>query len=231
MVARCTGRKVCDLEYCKFCGDARYKPSWGETHTGRSLCMLSLEEPRNVRLGLCTYNFAMHSQCGRTCSCWSVSITPYNLPPGMCMSSEYMFLMMLWHVGVRTYDHTTDNAFIMRTTLMWTVNDLPAYGMVSRQFFPEHHPYRRNKKAFIKNHVENKIARLRLTRDQLLDRIANNSSAVEMPLSLPDGYGYDHKWTKKSIFWDLSYWSTLLIRHNFDVMNIEKTRSMVYKLW
>ncbi|KAL0295841.1 UNVERIFIED_CONTAM: hypothetical protein Scaly_3086000 [Sesamum calycinum] len=93
-----------------------------------------------------------------------------------------------------------------------------------RQFFPEHHPYRRNKKAFIMNHVENKIARLRLTRDQLLDRVANNSSAVEMPLSLPDGYGSDHKWTKKSIFWDPSYWSTLLIRHNFDVMNIEKTR-------
>ncbi|KAL0311178.1 UNVERIFIED_CONTAM: hypothetical protein Sangu_2412500 [Sesamum angustifolium] len=27
---------------------------------------------------------------------------------------------------------------------------------------------------------------------------------------------------KKSIFWDLPYWSTLLIQHNFDVMHIEK---------
>ena len=25
-----------------------------------------------------------------------------------------------------------------------------------------------------------------------------------------------------SIFWDLPYWSTLLIRHNLDVMHIEK---------
>ncbi|KAL0295840.1 UNVERIFIED_CONTAM: hypothetical protein Scaly_3085900 [Sesamum calycinum] len=54
-----------------------------------------VEELRNVRLGLCTYNFATHSQYGRTYSCWSVSITPYNLPPGMCMSSEYMFLTMV----------------------------------------------------------------------------------------------------------------------------------------
>ncbi|KAL0405749.1 UNVERIFIED_CONTAM: hypothetical protein Slati_3888800 [Sesamum latifolium] len=40
-------------------------------------------------------------------------------------------LLQLWHVGVRTYDHATDNEFIMRAALMWTVNDLPAYGMAS----------------------------------------------------------------------------------------------------
>ncbi|KAL0401975.1 UNVERIFIED_CONTAM: hypothetical protein Slati_4227400 [Sesamum latifolium] len=43
-----------------------------------------------------------------------------------------------------------------------------------------------------------------------------------MPLSLPEGYGTNHKWTKKSIFWDLPYWSMLLIRYNLDVMHIEK---------
>ncbi|KAL0387601.1 UNVERIFIED_CONTAM: hypothetical protein Sradi_2641900 [Sesamum radiatum] len=48
-----------------------------------------------------------------------------------------------------------------------------------RQFFPAHHPYRRNKKAFMKNRVENKVARLRLIGDQILDRIANISPAVE----------------------------------------------------
>ncbi|KAL0373222.1 UNVERIFIED_CONTAM: hypothetical protein Scaly_1003800 [Sesamum calycinum] len=52
-------------------------------------------EPRNVRLGLCTDGFAPHGQYGRTYSCWPVKLTPYNLPPGMCMSSEYMFLTMV----------------------------------------------------------------------------------------------------------------------------------------
>ncbi|KAL0302400.1 UNVERIFIED_CONTAM: hypothetical protein Scaly_3034500 [Sesamum calycinum] len=189
------------------------------------------EELRNVRMRLCAHGFAAHE--------------PFIEE-----------LLQLWHVSVRTYDHATDRAFMMRTTLMWTVNDLPAYGMASgwtttgvmgcpicmndtrafhlqhgrkacyfdchRQFLPAHHPYRRNKRAFMKNHVENKVARLRLTRDQILDQVANISPAVEMPLLLPAGYCSDHKWTKKSIFWDLPYWSTLLIRHNLDVMHIEK---------
>ncbi|KAK4383267.1 hypothetical protein Sango_2792200 [Sesamum angolense] len=154
-------------------------------------------------------------------------------------------LLQLWHVGVRTYDHATDRAFMMRVALMWTVNDLPTYGMAfgwstagvmgcpacmddtrafhlqhgrkvsyfecHRQFLPAHHPYRRSKKAFTKNRIENKVARPRLIGDQILDQVANISPAVEMLLSLPDGYGSDHKWTKKNIFWDLPYWSTLLI--------------------
>ena len=31
-----------------------------------------------------------------------------------------------------------------------------------------------------------------------------------------------HNWTKRSIFWDLSYWQHQLLRHNLDVMHIEK---------
>ncbi|KAL0417097.1 UNVERIFIED_CONTAM: hypothetical protein Slati_3541600 [Sesamum latifolium] len=143
-------------------------------------------------------------------------------------------LLQLWHVGVRTYDHATDNKFIMRAALMWTVNDLPVYGMASgwstagvmgcpicmddtrafhlqhgrkacyfgchRQFLPGQHPYRRNKISFTKNRVENKVARSRLSGDQLLDWVADISPVVEMPLSLPEGYGSYDKWTKKNIF-------------------------------
>ncbi|KAK4384311.1 hypothetical protein Sango_3073800 [Sesamum angolense] len=152
---------------------------------------------------------------------------------------------LLWHVGMRMYDHATDRAFMMRAALMWTVNDLLVYGMASgwstagvmgcpicmddtkefhlqhgrnvryfgchRQFLPAHHPYRRNKKSFMKNRVENKVARPRLTRDQILAQVVNISHVVEMLSLLPDVYGSDHKWTKKSIFSDLLYWSTLLI--------------------
>ena len=35
-------------------------------------------------------------------------------------------------------------------------------------------------------------------------------------------YGKSHNWTRCSIFWELPYWSKLLIRHNLDVMHIEK---------
>ncbi|KAL0337718.1 UNVERIFIED_CONTAM: hypothetical protein Scaly_2046900 [Sesamum calycinum] len=71
------------------------------------------EEPRNVRLGLCTIVLR--------CTC----LIDLYLKP---LIEE---LLQLWHVGVRTYGHAMDRAFIMRAALMWTVNDLPAYGMAS----------------------------------------------------------------------------------------------------
>jgi len=37
-----------------------------------------------------------------------------------------------------------------------------------------------------------------------------------------DGYGEWHNWKKRSIFWDLPYWKDKLLRHNLDVMHIEK---------
>ncbi|XP_042752056.1 uncharacterized protein LOC111897446 [Lactuca sativa] len=38
----------------------------------------------------------------------------------------------------------------------------------------------------------------------------------------PHGFGITHNWVKKSIFWELPYWRHLLIRHNLDLMHIEK---------
>ncbi|KAL0427435.1 UNVERIFIED_CONTAM: hypothetical protein Slati_2918300 [Sesamum latifolium] len=111
-----------DLEYCKFCGEVTYKPTrernpnrtktpYAVLRRRRDQCATPSNaeawrhidrthpnfaaEPRNVRLGLCTDGFAPHAQYGRTYSCWPVILTPYNLPPGMCISFEYMFLMMV----------------------------------------------------------------------------------------------------------------------------------------
>ena len=42
------------------------------------------------------------------------------------------------------------------------------------------------------------------------------------PRNMPDSYGVHHNWHKKSIFWELPYWKDLLLRHNLDVMHIEK---------
>ncbi|KAK2426327.1 hypothetical protein QL285_025010 [Trifolium repens] len=113
-------------------------------------------EPRNVRLGLCSDGFTPYTQVSTTpYSCWSVLITPYNLPPDMCMSKPYMFLAAvipcpssptagidiylqpliddlkrLWN-GVATYDISKKRNFNMKGALMWTINDFPAYGMLS----------------------------------------------------------------------------------------------------
>ncbi|XP_056163103.1 uncharacterized protein LOC130136788 [Syzygium oleosum] len=52
-------------------------------------------EPRNIRLGLCADGFAPFGKSGKSYSCWPVILTPYNLPPGMCMKTPYMFLTLI----------------------------------------------------------------------------------------------------------------------------------------
>ncbi|KAL0320316.1 UNVERIFIED_CONTAM: hypothetical protein Sradi_5293100 [Sesamum radiatum] len=119
-----------DLEYLKFCGEARYLPltlslqrlyasqataeqmTWHANHQmeGRSMCPRLMRRRGGIfirhtpilqrnhvmfRLSLCINGFAPHRQYGRTYSCWTIILTPYNLPPRMCISSEYMFLTMV----------------------------------------------------------------------------------------------------------------------------------------
>ncbi|RDX99034.1 hypothetical protein CR513_17969, partial [Mucuna pruriens] len=114
------------------------------------------KDPRNVRLGLCADGFNPFGQYGKSYSCWPVILTSYNLPPRMCMKREFMFLTvlipgpsnpkhkidvylqplidelcMLWNDGILTYDVSLRQNFMMKAALMWTINDFPAYGMLS----------------------------------------------------------------------------------------------------
>ncbi|XP_009611817.2 uncharacterized protein [Nicotiana tomentosiformis] len=112
-------------------------------------------EPKKIRLGLCAYGFTPFIVSAAPYSCWSVFVTPYNLPPELCMTSPYLFLTcivpdprnpkklidvymqplidglkLLWHQGVETYDVSTKKNFRLRTALMWTINNFSAYGMM-----------------------------------------------------------------------------------------------------
>jgi len=112
-------------------------------------------ESRNVCLGLCTDGFNPFESFAAFYSCWPIILTVYNLPLGMCMRPEFMFLSMvipdqsspgwnidiylrslvneltqLWSSGALTYDISRKHNFLMRVALMWTINDFPPYGMV-----------------------------------------------------------------------------------------------------
>ncbi|XP_010468113.1 PREDICTED: uncharacterized protein LOC104748126 [Camelina sativa] len=113
-------------------------------------------EPRNIYLGLCTDGFNPFGMSGHNYSLWPVILTPYNLPPEMCMKQEFMFLSVLvpgpnhpkrsldiflqplieelkdlWYNGVQAYDRYTKQNFLLRAVLMWTISDFPAYAMLS----------------------------------------------------------------------------------------------------
>lgn len=84
------------------------------------------------------------------------------------------------------------------------------------------HQFRRNRKDFLKGRQVLSSAPPMLTGEQIWDRVCQFPTVVEDPRSEPPGYGKEHKWTKQSILWKLPYWKTLLLRHNLDVMHIEK---------
>ncbi|GLT26338.1 hypothetical protein SLA2020_014160 [Shorea laevis] len=177
------GEQNKNLNACPVCGESRYKPRnmaavrqkavprkslWDDSdevihpagseawkHFDKTYPIFA-EEPRNVRLGLCTDGFNPFGPSGSAYSCWPVFLTVYNLPPELCMNSEHIFLSMiiagpkspgknidillrplidelneLWTNGVETYDSFRKQNFIMKAALLWTVSDFPGYGMLS----------------------------------------------------------------------------------------------------
>jgi len=149
--------------------------------------------------------------------------------------------------------------FVMRAALVWTINDFPAYGMLSgwstheklacpycmennkaftlrnrgkasffycyRRFLPHNHKYRKNIKDFFVGRVEKDVAPPRLSGEELHDVVNLYGDIV---FGLQSGkqkfldFGLTYNWVKRSIFWELSYWKTNLLRHNLDVIHIEK---------
>ncbi|KAJ7942534.1 Transposon protein, putative, CACTA, En/Spm sub-class [Quillaja saponaria] len=117
---------------------------------------LFAEESRNIRLGLSTDGFSLFGHSAVNYTCWPVFVTPYNLPPWMCMKEPYIFLTLvipgprspgmdlniylrplidelnsLWMNGTQTYDSFNIENFNMRAALLWTISDFQAYGMLS----------------------------------------------------------------------------------------------------
>ncbi|XP_073295278.1 uncharacterized protein [Primulina huaijiensis] len=244
------------------------------------------KESRNVRLGLSADGFQPFGQSGKQYSSWPIILTPYNLPPWMCMKDQYMFLTVLvpgpknpkekidvfmqpliaelkdlWSIGVETYDIVSKTNFKLHAALLWTISDFPAYSMLSgwstagklacphcmdesdaftlprsgktswfdnhRKFLSHDHPFRRNKKSFAKNREVTKHPPQIKSGEEIIEEI----ESYELVLVTEIGSDELNKeivkmckcgWRKKRIFWELPYWKDLLIRHNLDVMHVEK---------
>ncbi|CAM8932248.1 unnamed protein product [Rhodiola kirilowii] len=63
-----------------------------------------------------------------------------------------------------------------------------------------------------------------LTGDEVLSQLNKLGQVTfgKASKSCLQGYLKDHNWRKRSIFFELPYWRTLLLRHNLDVMHVEK---------
>ncbi|XP_048426453.1 uncharacterized protein LOC125470830 [Pyrus x bretschneideri] len=243
-------------------------------------------ECRNVRLGLASDGFNPFGMHGKPHSTWPVLVVVYNLPPWMCMKQPYIMMSLLipgkkspgdaidvflqpfiddlrhlWTTGLQTYDTHRQETFIIRAALLWTINDFPAYAMLSgwstsgekvcptcgddtnslrlkhgkkfafmghRRWLPMSHRYRRHKKTFNGSQEFRNPPKPRTAIDCLLEvtgltfRFGKGAKASGRKRGWNDDGHVVGQWTKKTIFFDLPYWKDLLLRHNLDVMHIER---------
>ncbi|XP_071731001.1 uncharacterized protein [Rutidosis leptorrhynchoides] len=271
-------------------------------------------DPRSVRLGLASDGFNPHRTMSTSYSTWPVLLIPYNLPPWICMKKESFILSsiipgekgpgndidiylapliqelkLLWE-GVDAYDSFAKEWFKLKASLLWTVNDFPAYANLSgwstkgrvacpictsfthsiwlkhgqkfcymgnRRWLDKNHKYRFEMDHF-DGTIENDGPPVELTGSHVLkqqsgstfvygkshksnkwkrdDVGCSNDNALHMGLSNEESCtfvdiesfieedidGENQLWKKKSIFFDLAYWEYNLLRHNLDVMHIEK---------
>ncbi|XP_055961889.1 uncharacterized protein LOC130015557 [Mercurialis annua] len=251
--------------------------SFNELHKKFSL------EPRNVRLGLASDGFQPFSHSKTPYSIWPVILIPYNLPPWLCMKDTNFILSMLipgphgpgdaidvylqplieelkelWEMGVQTFDASTHTNFQLHASLLWTINDFPAYANLSgwstkgklaspccnketcskrlyngnkqcymghRRYLPRKHKWRNDKTSF-DGTTELRSSPILLSGSDVLAQV-NDLEGMSLTKAIGKRIKISHEkrgdnWNKKSIFFELPYWSTLLLRHNLDVMHIEK---------
>ncbi|KAI5311777.1 hypothetical protein L3X38_040950 [Prunus dulcis] len=189
-------------------------------------------DPRNVRLGLATDGF-------------NLSIDVYLRP----LVDE---LKDLWTNGVRTFDKSAGRVFTLRAAVMWTVNDFPAYAMVSgwstkgymacpvckedvtsgwhtgkvcylghRRWLPWDHEWREKDKEFDGN-TERRLRPREWSGDEILEQL-NRLDFAPFEKTVSRTRPSTHlSWTHKPMFFELPYWSKLKLKHNLDVMHVEK---------
>lgn len=102
----------------------------------------------------------------------------------------------------------------------------PSYFGCHRRWLKRNHKYRAEKNKF-NNKTERRNPPPRRTGVEELNFVSQFSSVIfgkdkNNSTDKTPGFGIEHNWTKKSIFFELPYWSMLLIRHCLDVMHIEK---------
>ncbi|GJV45045.1 hypothetical protein Tco_1429581 [Tanacetum coccineum] len=160
-------------------------------------------EPRNVRLGLAADSFNPFGNLSQS----------YNMWPDQ--------------KGVETIDVASGHKFNMRAMVLWTINDFLARSSLfgwSRQGYKTRPTCNEDTPSVRK--AENPPRNI--GRDQIQAQLARLPTRVK---GKHPSYGgvkikrnvlVELNWTKRSIFYELEYWSFLTLKHNLDIMHIEK---------
>ncbi|KAG8493340.1 hypothetical protein CXB51_010684 [Gossypium anomalum] len=211
-------------------------------------------DPRNVRLGLAADGFNPFKIMSTSYSTWPVVLVSYNLPPWICMKQSSFILSMiipgekgpgndidiylqplieelkqLWS-GVETYE--------------WLYNGKKFSYMGHRRWLDGNHKFRFQRTLF-DGTEEYRGAPEQIVGSEILFMLKDiNFSYGKMnqpPITQTrrrlsdesddesneeDDSNEADLWKKRSIFFELPYWEHNILRHNLDVMHIEKNRDL-----
>ena len=90
---------------------------------------------------------------------------------------------------------------------------------------PTDHKSRNNRKYLFVGRVERDVVSPLPSGEELYDLMSEHDDIVfgfQFSKQKFLGFGLTHNWIKRSIFWELPYLKTNLLRHNLDLMHIEK---------
>ncbi|XP_071680378.1 uncharacterized protein [Lolium perenne] len=159
-------------------------------------------------------------------------------------------LQELWK-GVKSYDANSPDKFDLRAAILWCIHDYPALHTLSgrattgyqacvrcdkencskklrnkicfighRRWLPRYHPWRNSKEFNGASERHEKAAEF--TPEELKEQLDRVRDVIPGKLQKKRKREDGQCWSRRSCLWDLPYWEDLKLRHNLDVMHIEK---------
>nr|XP_051197060.1 uncharacterized protein LOC127310421 [Lolium perenne] len=159
-------------------------------------------------------------------------------------------LQELWK-GVKSYDANSPDKFDLRAAILWCIHDYPALHTLSgrattgyqacvrcdkencskklrnkicfighRRWLPLSHPWRKSKEY--NGAIERREKPAEFTPEELKEQLDRVRDVIPGKLQKKRKREDGQCWSRRSCLWDLPYWEDLKLRHNLDVMHIEK---------
>ncbi|XP_062075870.1 uncharacterized protein LOC133779997 [Humulus lupulus] len=174
------------------------------------------KESRNVRLGFATDGFNPFGDLSNSYSMWPVLLMPYNMSPWRCMKQKFL-MMTLLIPGRHSPGKDIDvylGLLIDELKELWE-NGVRTFDIINKEYF--------TMRAAVLWTI-NDFPAYEPVSGYSTQGPGKNDKIIKGDKQQMNDSCYENKtnWKRKSIFWELEYWPKLKLRHNLDVMHIEK---------
>ncbi|XP_016185353.1 uncharacterized protein LOC107626983 [Arachis ipaensis] len=169
-------------------------------------------DPRNVRLALASDGFNPFGNMSTKYSIWPVILIPYNLPPWLCMKQTSFILSMI----IPDPKMPGNDIDVYLEPLVDELKAISIDYRLDRSRFDGQAESRDPPKKYSGTDVLRQHCNMQVSFGK------NSTLTAKRRRISEDADQDDSYWKKRSVFFDLPYWKDHMLRHNLDVMHIEK---------